>query len=286
MASLSFGVGAQPSPSWSLDASKGGWHEDRLALQYFHHSEMQRQWAWHLLGRYPLPPDAHVLDFGCGDGKITAELSHFLPEGHIVGMDLSPSMLRVATRCFPQSYYPNLFFSSKPGTGLYDLICAFSVFHLISDPIEVLKSLSDNLIPHGQLWLVIPCGNNPAFFQAATETLQRYQLPLPWASSPGTLPSSAMMRTQEGCIHCLNAAGFQPISVTALHTPTAFFNKEELIAWMIGTVSANWQIPLDIADRFFSELVDRMAALDPEIIDSQGCYSMKLSRLEVIAQKI
>ena len=54
----------------------------------------------------------------------------------------------------------------------------------------------------------------------------------------------------------------------------------------MGTMTANWQIPLEIADSFFNALVDRMVELDPDIVDASGSYNMKLSRLEVMAEYI
>ena len=75
------------------------------------------------------------------------------------------------------------------------------------------------------------------------------------------------------------------ISIVPLHTPTAFFNKQELVDWMIGTTTANWNIPIEKADAFFSDVVDRMAELDDDVIGESGVYHMKLSRIEVIAKR-
>lgn len=86
-------------------------------------------------------------------------------------------------------------------------------------------------------------------------------------------------------MHCLVTVGLKPVSVIPLHTSTAFFNKQELVEWMIGTVTANWQVPLEKADAFFNDLVDRMAELDSDVIDKSGAYNMHSSRLEVIAIK-
>lgn len=78
---ISFSLCADQSPQWHIDNEKEGWKEEFLVQQYFHHSELQRQWAWHLLGQYRFQGDEKILDFGCGDGKITAEISHFIPRG-------------------------------------------------------------------------------------------------------------------------------------------------------------------------------------------------------------
>lgn len=278
------------SPNWHLNGAHEGWRDEFLAVKYFHNSELQRQWAWHLLGSYHFEGSEQVLDFGCGDGKITAEVSHFIPQGDILGVDLSPSMISFAQRCFPSAHYPNATF--EPTTDVdfrcenrdkkYDLVYSFCVFHIIPNPIQVLNNLRARLKQDGKLLLVIPAGNNPALFQAANETFEKYKLSPPWSSKDKETPN-VTMRTKEGCIHCLISAGFEPLSVVALHTPTAFFNKQELVEWMIGTMTPNWRVPLDKAEAFFNDLIDRMAELDRDVIGESGAYNLKLSRLEVTA---
>jgi trans-aconitate 2-methyltransferase len=280
------------SPHWNLSGENEGWKDEFLAIKYFHNSELQRQWGWHLLGCYHFSGNEHILDFGCGEGKITAEVSHFIPQGKILGVDLSSSMIKFAERCFPNTHYPNLSFTKTADPNFsdpyneekYDLIYSLCVFHVVPNPVEVLSNLRLRLAVDGKLLLVIPAGNNPAFFQAASEIFDKYGLQAPWASEEKA--THATMRTQEGCIYCLKAAGFKPISLVMLHTPTSYFNRQELVEWMIGTMTANWQIPLEIADPFFNAVVDRMAELDGDVIDQSGAYNMKLSRIEVVAQPI
>lgn len=281
-------IAKSDSPHWHLNAEEG-WKDEFLALKYFHNSELQRQWAWHLLGSHHFVGNERILDFGCGDGKITAEIAHFIPQGDIVGVDLSSSMILLAKCCFPSVHFPNVTFEQtsdvhfkNENQNKYDVICSFCVFHLVPDPIQVLKNLQKLLTPKGKLLLVIPCGNNPAFFQAANETFDKYKLPSPWSSKGGDGPT---MRTKEGCVKCLTDAGFELVSLVSIHTPTAFYNKQELVEWMVGTVAPNWKIPLDKANAFFNDLIDRMAKLDTDVIDKSGAYHMKLSRFEVIAKK-
>ncbi len=278
------------SPHWHLDSTDMGWKDEFLAMKYFHNSELQRQWAWHLLGSNKIIGNEQILDFGCGDGKISAEISHFVPLGHVTGVDVSPSMIAFAKRCFPTTHYPNVTFNTAKDIDFtnesvlkkYDLICSFCVFHLVANPVQVLNNLRLQLADNGKLLLVIPCGNNPAFFQAAHETFEKYKLTAPW-NTANTNTNGITMRTRDGCITCLEAAGLVSISIKLIHTPTAFFNKQELVEWMMGTVTPNWQIPLEKADSFFNDLIDRMAELDDDVIHPSGAYYMKLSRFEVAA---
>ena len=51
-----------------------------------------------LLDRMQLAPDDNVLDVGCGAGWLAALLAEQVPEGRVVGMDVSDEMVRRARR--------------------------------------------------------------------------------------------------------------------------------------------------------------------------------------------
>ena len=51
-----------------------------------------------VLDRMNLASDENVLDLGCGSGWLSALLSEQLPEGRVVGVDVSDAMIRLARR--------------------------------------------------------------------------------------------------------------------------------------------------------------------------------------------
>src|SRR4051794_1770980 len=54
------------------------------------------RWGADVLDRLPLRGDETVLDAGCGSGRVTERLLERLPDGHVVGLDASPSMVDAA----------------------------------------------------------------------------------------------------------------------------------------------------------------------------------------------
>ncbi|MBS0604393.1 MAG: class I SAM-dependent methyltransferase [Verrucomicrobia bacterium] len=276
------------SPQWQLSDKKEGWNSHYLTQMYFHNSESQRQWAWELIGKQKFTGNESLLDFGCGDGKITAEMARILPNGAVVGADISEQMVHFANVKFPKTNFSNLEFRSLisfDGSDLndkptFDVVCSFCVFHLIPDPSAVLKNLKKAMKPGGKLLLVIPAGRNPALFSAAEQVFPKYGLDAPWKNSAAPKVS---IRTQDGCSQLLQDAGFRIVSILMNDRPTPFFNKEEMVLWMVGNTSANWKVPVEIAYPFFNEIVDKMCELDPDILDKEGHILLKLSRLEVEA---
>jgi trans-aconitate methyltransferase len=80
------------------------------AAAYAANSAAQQSWARELITRLALLGDEHVLDVGCGDGKVTAEVARVLKNGGVTGIDSSRPMIEFARETFPRAKYPNLDF--------------------------------------------------------------------------------------------------------------------------------------------------------------------------------
>ena len=57
------------------------------AAAYAANSSVQQSWARELIAKLKLRGDEHVLDMGCGDGKVTAEIARAVPRGQVLGLD-------------------------------------------------------------------------------------------------------------------------------------------------------------------------------------------------------
>ena len=82
------------------------------AAAYAANSAVQQSWARELITKLKLRGDEHILDVGCGDGKVTAELARAVPRGVVVGMDASGEMISFAQKTFPAKKNSNLKFQT------------------------------------------------------------------------------------------------------------------------------------------------------------------------------
>lgn len=275
--------------SRTFNDTSSGWNSDALAKIYFHHSETQRQWAWEFLSKINLSPSYKILDFGCRDGKISAGMARLVPNGSVLGLDISQSMIQLANVHFPPASFPNLQFKISesltlddfPGNHEYDLITAFAVFHLIPDPLEVLINLKMHLKPSGKLLIVTPTGKNQALYLAANEIFPKYGLETPWNNGSST--GAPRMRTLDGCDSLLRKAGYTIDSLEIIDNDNPFYDIEDFIGYLVGTASATWQIPLSISQSFFTDLANRMIELDPTIVDEKGHIHFEMPRIHVVA---
>ena len=78
--------------SLMAEETKDPWKGD----EYAKHSESQKSSAEDFLGGINLHNATSILDVGCGDGKITAALARAVPQGKVVGIDISSSMIQFA----------------------------------------------------------------------------------------------------------------------------------------------------------------------------------------------
>jgi cyclopropane fatty-acyl-phospholipid synthase-like methyltransferase len=83
---------------------------------YAQHSRSQEAWARELLTQIDLKPDDVVLDVGCGDGRNTAAIANSVPNGSVVGVDLSANTAgRQSTICASRGPTP-LRYSLRPSS--------------------------------------------------------------------------------------------------------------------------------------------------------------------------
>lgn len=279
--------------NWSIDSDKEGWSEKEFARTYYHFSEMQRQWAWHLMGGRRIEPTEKILDVGCGDGKITAELSHFVPEGKILGVDLSSPMIEIAQKKFAPVAFPNLSFKKTDGAtqlgdlGIeaYDRIVSFCCFHVVSDPIALLEQMRSALKMGGELDLVIPniAIENPGMIQAANITFEAFSLTPPWKVQKEK-PALALRETKV-IQEVLEDLGFEVIKNKNICEAHPYIDEEEFISWCIGTVCANWAVPKEIAQDYFKRFTEEMSHIYPEFKQEDGSIHFPSSYIEVAAKK-
>lgn len=141
----------------SLAADESYW-DSNLVRAYVHHSELQRRWALSFLTPClrQLNGHEHILDIGCGDGRVTADVSKFVPEGYVIGIDPSLPMLEWAQKQYCSLEYPNLSFQEggflEPQVNQpFDLIISTCAFQHCPDHYRALKNITQLLAPDALL---------------------------------------------------------------------------------------------------------------------------------------
>jgi trans-aconitate 2-methyltransferase len=94
------------------------------AAEYAANSAVQQSWAREVIARLHLRGDEHVLDVGCGDGKVTAEIARAVPRGLVTGIDASAEMIAFAKKTFPKADISNLKFQICDAREIQSIVVA------------------------------------------------------------------------------------------------------------------------------------------------------------------
>ena len=124
-------------------------------VDYHEHSYPQYAFALGLLDRLWLNGDERILDVGCGDGRVTAELATRVPHGSVLGIDASPDMIAFARTMYPASAHPNLSFRDGDAAKLtfrheFDVVVAFASLHWVKDVPAALRGIKQSLALGGR----------------------------------------------------------------------------------------------------------------------------------------
>lgn len=144
---------------------------------YSNHSEWQFHVAKLALEFLTLPKNQpiKILDIGCGNGYFTRYLANQTPNGEILGLDPSVSMLEIAQK----NIESNLSFICGNATHLpfknqFDCIVAFNSLHWVAEIDVALEQIYSALVPGGKaLFLVAPIQSRHPLHRIIDEVIQQ-----------------------------------------------------------------------------------------------------------------
>ena len=100
----------------------------------------------------------HVLDIGCGDGTTTIEIAQKVPQGSVLGIDASPSMIDTALLI---KDIPNLHFELRNAQDIafenqFDLATSFFCMQWVPDKKGTFQRIATALRAQGQFLMITP----------------------------------------------------------------------------------------------------------------------------------
>jgi trans-aconitate 2-methyltransferase len=172
-------------------------------------SDPQLSWGLEVLERLDLNGDEAVLDAGCGSGRLTAVLADRLPEGRLVAVDASASMVEKARETLGDR--AEVFAADLAELTLdepVDAVFSNAVFHWIPDHDRLFAHLHAALRPGGRL--VAQCGGtgNVAAMAAA---IQRVSNRDPFSEHFDGWARPWNFRGSEETSESLRRAGFEDV---------------------------------------------------------------------------
>jgi trans-aconitate 2-methyltransferase len=122
------------------------------AKTYDRVSDPQYQWGLEVLDRLELAGDETVMDAGCGSGRVTAKLLERLPNGSVLCVDASESMIEQARETLgDRAEYLVADLAELEIERPVDVVFSTATFHWVTDHDRLFSRLRAAIRPGGRL---------------------------------------------------------------------------------------------------------------------------------------
>jgi trans-aconitate 2-methyltransferase len=136
------------SASGSMNTGPREWD----AQTYDRVSDPQYEWGLEVLERLELSGDEFVMDAGCGSGRVTAKLLERLPDGRVLCVDASESMIEKAREAIgDRADYLVTDLAELRIEDHVDVVFSTATFHWVNDHDRLFARLHEALRPGGRL---------------------------------------------------------------------------------------------------------------------------------------
>jgi trans-aconitate 2-methyltransferase len=254
------------------------WH----ASDYYRQSGLQRAMAEEQLGLLTLEGTERVLDIGCGDGKITAEIAARVPRGSVLGVDPSRDMIAFASSHFGPPAQANLGFEVAdvrrlPYRDEFDLVVSFNALHWVPEQGVALGSIRAAVKAGGRVLLrLVPKGRRKCLEDVIEDVRHRAR----WADYFPGFQRPYVHCTPEEYRALAERHGFRVLRLRVEDKAWDFKTREAFVAFGRATF-VEWTrcLPESEWQAFVTDVLDRyqpVAADTPQEVNTFKFYQMEV----------
>ena len=257
------------------------------AAEYYRCSSLQEAMAQEVLALLDLKGSKRILDVGCGDGKITAEIATRAPRSSVVGIDPSRDMISFAESHFGPATRPNLRFEVADARGLpfqdeFDLVVSFNALHWIPEQDTALASIHIALISSGKAQLrLVAAGARKSLENVVEETRRTSK----WSASFRDFRDPYLHLTSHEYVAMAERNGFRVVRINTRDHAWDFGSQAAFSAFCaVGCVEWTRRLPESERPEFINDVLDRYRAVAADGSGEENTfkfYQMDISLLAI-----
>jgi SAM-dependent methyltransferase len=223
-----------------------------------------------ILSQLAPAPGERILDLGCGDGLLTAQIA--ASGAAVIGIDASPEMVAAARARGIDARIGDA--RALPFEREFDAVFSNAALHWIRDPDAVLAGVARALAPGGRFVAEFGGHTNVAAIVVAIRAVfAAHQIPF---VSPWYYPTPDEYRAR------LEAHGFEVRAIRLFARPTPL--PTGMAGWLRTFGIAQFQgVPPELAGQIEEEIVE---LLRPALCDEQGRWTADYVRLQAIGELV
>jgi trans-aconitate 2-methyltransferase len=235
----------------SMNSSPRDWD----AQTYDRVSDPQFSWGLEVLERLELSGDERAIDAGAGSGRVTEKLIELLPEGRVLAIDGSPSMIDQARENLgDRADYLVMDLAELEVAEPVDLVFSTATFHWITDHDNLFRRIFASLKPGGRLHAQCGGQGNVAKHAAAIAEVASRE---PFAEPFGEMPLLWNFSSAEETAERLRNAGFEDIETSLEPKPVTPPEPREFMR--IVTLGPHLaRLPEELRDDFIDAVLAEM----------------------------
>jgi len=193
-------------------------------------STHQKEWGAKLIAELGLQGTERVLDLGCGDGTLTAQIAILVPDGEVVGVDASQGMIDVARpKAIANLTFRRMDINELDVVGEFDVALSNATLHWIRDHRRLLGNVRRALRVGGKLRLNFAGdGNCSHFFKVIREAMSQYKYATCFAGFqwPWYMPTLSEYQA------LMETSGLRDARVWGENADRYFPDEETMVRWI------------------------------------------------------
>lgn len=223
-----------------------------------------------------------ILDLGCGDGVLTEQLSKLVPQGNVLGIDASESMIQSAKKLENENLsFICMNINQIDFANRFDIIYSNAALHWIKDHENLLKNCIEALKPNGYIAWNFAADGTCINFNTTLLTLissPEYRMYFDDFEWPWYMPKI------DNYLKLISLSNFCKYDSKEENKDRYFENSDELIKWIDqpSLVPFICRIPDEKKDIFRNEVIETM--LIKTLLPDKRCFET-FRRINIVAYK-